>query len=131
MVEGANQTSRNDYVNNFKTDGANGPTVHLVSSSNENADSDTTISSDSSTSTAPSDWSITHDNAAGTTKLENTSSIDFGSPSGFVVTQIVVESPNNSSEFIIDNSPSGDTDLSGDGSTSIPSGSLSYTFGGE
>jgi len=126
MPEGANQSARNSYVNQFV-----GGTVHLLSSANAVADGDTTITSDASTTTATADWAVTHDNANGTTKLENVNEISFGSPSGFVVDQIVIESPNDSTEFIIDNSPSGDTDLSGDGSTSIPAGNLSYTFGSE
>ena len=126
MPEGANQSARDNYVNQFV-----GGTVHLLNSLNAVNDGDTIINSNASATTATGDWAVTHNNADGTTKLENAAAIDFGSPSGFVVDQIVIESPNDSTEFIIDNSPSGDTDLSGDGSTSIPSGSLSYTFGGE
>lgn len=126
MVEGQNQQSRNDKASEFQ-----GGDVHLLSSTNAIADSDTTISPDATASTADSDWSISHDNSAGTTTLENVNSIDFGEPSGFTIDQIVVESPATSGNFIIDNSPSGDTDLSGDGSTSIEAGDLSYAFGSE
>ena len=126
MVEGQNQQSRNDKATEFQ-----GGTVHLLDSTNAISDSDTTISSNASTTTADSDWTITHDNANGTTTLENSNEIDFGSPSGFTIDQIVIESPETSGNFIIDNSPSGDTDLSGDGSTSIPANDLSYTFGSE
>lgn len=126
MVEGANQSARQGYVSQFE-----GATVHLLDSTNAVGDSATTISSNAQTTTATGDWTITHDNSTGTTTLENSASIDFGSPSGFTVDQIVVQNPNTAGEFIIDNSPSGDTNLSGDGTTTIPSGNLSYTFGGE
>jgi len=126
MVEGQNQQSRNDIATEFQ-----GGTVHLCSSANAISDSATSITSDASASTADSDWTISHDNTNGTTTLENSASIDFGSPSGFVIDQIVIESSATSGNFIIDDSPSGDTDLSGDGSTSIPAGDLTYTFGGQ
>jgi len=126
MVEGQNQQSRNDKATEFQ-----GGTVHLLDSANAISDSATTISSNASATTADSDWTISHDNSNGTTTLENANEIGFGSPSGFVIDQIVVESPQTSGNFIIDNSPSGDTDLSGDGSTSIPANDLSYTFGSE
>jgi len=126
MVEGQNQQSRNDKATEFQ-----GGTVHLCSSSNAISDSATTISSNASASTTDSDWTITHDNTAGTTTLENANSIDFGSVSGFTIDQIVIESPSTTGNFIIDDSPTGDTDLSGDGDTSIPAGNLTYTFGSE
>lgn len=126
MVEGQNQQSRNDKATEFQ-----GGDVHLLDSNNAIADGDTTISPNATASTADSDWSITHDNSAGTTTLENANDIDFGEPSGFTIDQIVVESPATSGNFIIDNAPNGDTDLSGDGSTSIPAGDLTYTFGSE
>jgi len=126
MVEGQNQQSRNDKATEFQ-----GGTVHLLDSTNAISDSATTISSNASASTTDSDWTITHDNTAGTTTLENANSIDFGAVSGFSIDQIVIESPSTTGNFIIDDSPSGDTDLSGDGDTSIPSGSLSYTLGSE
>ena len=126
MVQGQNQQSRNDKATEFQ-----GGTVHLLDSTNAISDSDTTISSNVSATTADSDWTISHDNANGTTTLENSNDIEFGSPSGFVIDQIVIESPETSGNFIIDNSPSGDTDLSGDGSTSIPANDLTYTFGSE
>ena len=126
MVEGQNQQSRNDKATEFQ-----GGTVHLLDSTNAISDSATTISSNASETTADSDWTITHDNTDGTTTLENENEIEFGSVSGFTIDQIVVESPSTTGNFIIDNSPSGDTDLSGDGSTSIPANDLSYTFGSQ
>jgi len=126
MVEGQNQQSRNDKATEFQ-----GGTVHLNSSSNAISDSATTISSNASASTTNSDWTISHDNNAGTTTLTNNSSIDFGAVSGFTIDQIVIESPSTTGNFIIDDSPTGDTDLSGDGDTSIPVGNLSYTLGSE
>ena len=126
MVEGQNQQSRNDKASEFQ-----GGIVHLCSSENAIADEDTTIDSDAEASTSDSDWSISHDNANGTTTLQNTSDIDFGSPSGFTIDQIVIESTSTTGNFIIDNGPTGDTDLSGDGSTFIEVGDLSYTFGSE
>lgn len=126
MVEGQNQQSRNETATEYQ-----GGTVHLLDSGNAISDSATTISSNASTTTADGDWTITHDNTAGTTTLENTNSIDFGSPSGFTIDQIVIESSTTSGDFIIDDTPTGDVDLSGDGSTSIPAGDLIYTFGGE
>lgn len=126
MVQGQNQQSRNDKATEFQ-----GGTVHLLSSSNAISDDATTISSNASTTTADGDWSITHDNSAGTTVLENANSIDFGGVSGFTIDQIVIESSSTSGNFILDDSPSGDTDLSGDGDVSIEAGDLTYTFGGE
>jgi hypothetical protein len=125
-VEGQNQQSRNDKATEFQ-----GGTVHLNSSSNAISDSTTTISSNASATTADTDWSISHDNTNGVTTLENVNEIEFGSPSGFVIDQIVIESPATTGNFIIDNSPTGDTDLAGDGSVSFPAGDLTYTFGGE
>jgi len=126
MVEGQNQQSRNDKATEFQ-----GGTVHLLDSTNAISDSETTISSNASASTTDSDWTITHDNTAGTTTLENANSIDFGAVSGFSIDQIVIESPSTTGNFIIDDAPTGDTDLSGDGDTSIPVGNLTYTFGSE
>jgi hypothetical protein len=128
MVEGQNQTARNATATEYE-----GATVHLMSTAVGDSATSTEVSNNSgaSASTAAGDWSITHDNANGTTTLENTAKIDFGSPSGFTIAQIIVQSPTNTDKFLIDNSPSGDTDLSGDGTTSINAGDLSYTFGGE
>jgi len=126
MVEGQNQQSRNDKATEFK-----GGTVHFLDSNNAIDDTDTTITPNASVSTSDSDWGIVHDNAAGTTELENVNPIDFGAVSGFTVDQVVIESPTTSGNYIIDNNPSGDVDLSGDGSTTIPATSLNYTFGSE
>lgn len=126
MVQGQNQQSRNDKATEFQ-----GGTVHLLSSSNAISDSATTISSNASTTTSDSDWSISHDNTAGTTTLDNANTIDFGSVSGFTIDQIVIESASTSGNFIIDDGPTGDTDLSGDGDVSINAGDLSYTLGSE
>jgi hypothetical protein len=128
MVEGQNQTARNSTATEYE-----GATVHLMSTAVGDNATSTEVSNNSgaSASTAAGDWSISHDNTNGTTTLTNSADIDFGSPSGFVIKQIVIQSPNNSDKFLIDNSPSGDTDLSGDGTTTINSGDLVYTFGGE
>lgn len=125
-VEGQNQQSRVEKANEFQ-----GGTVHLLSSTNAISDNATTITSNASASTTDSDWTISNDNTNGTTTLENANSIGFGTPSGFVIDQIVIESSSTSGNFIIDNGPTGDTDLSGDGTVSIPAGDLSYTFGSE
>lgn len=126
MVEGQNQQSRNDKATEFQ-----GGTVHLLDSTNAISDSATSITSNASTTTADGDWSVTHDNTAGTTTLENANDIGFGAVSGFTIDQIVIESSSTTGNFIIDDSPSGDTDLSGDGDTSIPAGNLTYTFGSQ
>lgn len=126
MVQGQNQQSRTEKATEFE-----GGTVHLCSSANAIGDGDTSITSDASTATAASDWSITHDNTAGTTKLENSNNIDFGSASGFTIAQIVIESTDTTGNFIIDDSPSGDVDLSGDGDVSLEANSLTYTIGSE
>jgi len=126
MVQGQNQQSRNDKATEFQ-----GGTVHILDSTNAISDSATTISSNASATTADADWSITHDNTNGTTTLENVNSIGFGSVSGFTIDQIVVESSSTTGNFIIDDTPTGDTDLSGDGDTSIPANNLTYTFGAE
>jgi len=126
MVEGQNQQSRNDKASEFQ-----GGTVHLNDSDNAINDSATTISSNASQTTDDDDWTITDDNTAGTTTLENGNVIDFGEVSGFTIDQIVIESSSTSGNFIIDDSPTGDTDLSGDGTLTIEAGDLSYTLGGE
>lgn len=126
MVEGQNQQSRNDKATEFQ-----GGTVHLCDSTNAIADSATTITSNTSTTTADADWNVTHDNTAGTSTLTNANDIDMGSPTGYTIDQIVIESTATAGNFIIDDTPTGDTDLSGDGSTTISAGSLSYTLGAE
>jgi len=126
MVDGQNQQSRNEKAAEFQ-----GGTVHLLDSNNAIADDATTISPNASETTTDSDWSISHDNGAGTTTLENVTEVDFGSVSGFSIDQVVIESPSTTGNFIIDDSPSGDTDLSGDGTTKFNAGDLSYTFGGQ
>lgn len=126
MVEGQNQQSRNDKATQFQ-----GGTVHILDSGNAISDGATTIRSNVSVTTTNSDWSISHDNAAGTTRLENVNEIPFGAPSGFIIDQIVIESLATPGNFVIDDSPTGDTDLSGDGTTVLPAGDISYTFGGE
>jgi hypothetical protein len=125
-VKGQNQQSRFEKAAEFQ-----GGTVHLLDSSNAISDSATSIASNASSSTADSDWSITNDNITGTTTLENVNSIGFGSASGFVIDQIVIESSATTGNFIIDNSPTGDIDLSGDGSLSLPAGDLSYVLGSQ
>jgi len=136
MVQGINQNKRNEIASDYQTDGTNGATVYLVGSTSAVNDGATSAPSTSnsdvaSASTNPGDWSITHDNTSGTSTLTNSADIGFGSVSGFTVVQILIESPNNASNLIIDDSPSGDTDLSGSGDVSVPSGNLSYTLGSQ
>lgn len=126
MVEGQNQQSRNDKATEFQ-----GGTVHLLDSTNALADGATTITSNESLTTADGDWTITHDNTAGTTTLENANPLDYGQTGSFTIAQIVVESASTSGNFLIDDNPSGDLDLSGDGTFTIEAGNLSYTLGGE
>lgn len=126
MVEGQNQQSRNDKATEFQ-----GGTLHLLSSTNAISDGATSITSDESLSTANTDWSISHDNSAGTTTLQNSSELNFGSTSSFTIAQIVLESSSTTGNFLIDDTPTGDTDLSGDGQTKFPSGNFSFTLGSE
>lgn len=128
MVEGQNQNSRNDKAAAFE-----GGTVHLLETSINDSDGSTELSNNSqaSESTATSDWSITHDNGAGTTTLENTAQIDFGTLSGFTVNQVVIQSTNNADNLILDNSPGGSTNLTGSGNAIFESSDLTYTLGGE
>jgi hypothetical protein len=126
MVEGQNQQSRNDKATEFQ-----GGTLHLLSGGNAISDGATSITSDESLSTADSDWSISHDNSAGTTTLQNSSELNFGSTSSFTIAQIVLESSSTAGNYLIDDNPTGDTDLSGDGQTKFPSGNFSFTLGGE
>jgi len=126
MVDGQNQQSRAEKAQEFQ-----GGDVHLLDSNNAIADNDTTANPNATATTADADWSISHDNAAGTTTLENVNSIDFGSVSGFTLDQVLVESSDTAGNFIIDNAPTGDTDFSGDGDVSIEPGNLSYTLGSE
>lgn len=128
MVEGQNQKGRNSTATEYEA-----ATVHLMSTAVADDATSTEVSNNSgaSATTSASDWTISHDNANGTTTLENANDIDFGSPSGFTISQIVIQSPNDADKLILDDSPTGDTDLSGDGTTTIKAGDLSYTFGGE
>ena len=126
MVEGQNQQSRNDKATEFQ-----GGTVHLVDSTNALADDATTITSNESLTTVDDDWTITHDNTAGTTTLENANALDYGETGSFTIAQVVVESPSTTGNFLIDDDPSGDLDLSGDGTFTIEEGNLTYTLGGE
>ena len=126
MPNGQNQQSRNDKATEFQ-----GGTVHLVDEESALADDDTTIASNESETTADDDWTITHNNVAGTTTLKNAVSIDFGETSDFVIDQIVVESTDTAGNYLIDNDPTGDLDLSGDGTFTIEEGDLTYTLGDE
>ena len=126
MPNGQNQQSRNDKATEFQ-----GGTVHLVDADSALADDDTTIASNESETTADGDWTITHNNVAGTTTFKNAVSIDFGQTSDFVIDQIVVESTDTAGNYLIDNDPSGDLNLSGDGTFTIEEGNVTYTVGGE
>lgn len=124
MSDGQTQQSRNDTALEYQ-----GGRVHLLDATNAISDSATTINSNASTQTADSDWSISHDNTAGTTTLENSKPIEFGAVSGFTVSQVVVESTETAGNYLVDNDPSDDLDLSGDGEVVIETRDISYTFG--
>jgi len=128
MVEGQTQNGRQSTVDKYA-----GGTVHLIASSNEVADSDTDTEvnnkSQASLTTTAGDWTTTVDNTAGTTTLENASELDFGAQSGYTHTQTVVVASDGSGEVLIipestSNNFTGET-------FSYPSGSLTYTLGGE
>jgi len=124
MTDGLYRASRNDIATEFQ-----GSTIHLLSTELSDTAGTTELNnnSEASQTTADGDWSISHDGTAGTTTLELSNSIDFGSPSGFTVADIVLES-GSGGLLGIDN-PSGDLDLSGDGTLTIEANTLSYTFG--
>lgn len=128
MAEGQNQNSRNEKATEFQ-----GGTVHLLETAIEDGATSTelTDNSQASASTVDGDWSISHDNTAGTTTLENVNAIDFGAISGFTVNQVVVQSPATADNLLLDDSPTGDLDLSGSGDTEIEANQLTYVFGGE
>jgi len=126
MVEGQNQQAREETAAEFQ-----GGDVLLLSSTNAIADSDTTATANETATTVDGDWSITSDNANGTTTLENSSVIDFGQTSDFVIDQILVEDSAATGNYLIEDNPTGDTDLSGDGEFTIEVGNLTYTLGGE
>ena len=128
MAEGLNENGRDSIVTDYQ-----GGDIHLCSSTLNDSDGGTALSSASEVveSTADGDWSITVDNTAGTAKLELASDIDFGDPGDFVLEAIVLESSVDGDEFIFDNSPQGDTDLTGDGTYIQEAGSFTYDFGGE
>lgn len=128
MVEGQNQNAREAKAQEFE-----GGEVHLLGTAIGDGDGDTelTNNSEASSTTADADWSITSDNTAGTTTLENTSDINFGQTPDFTLDQVVVESTATTGEFLLDDSPTGDTDLTGDGESTIKSGEISYTLGSE
>ena len=126
MVEGQNQQSRNDKATEFQ-----GGTVHLLDEESAIDDDSTTIESNESETTADDDWTVTHDNVAGTTTLENSAAIDFGETSDFVIDQIVIESTDTGGNYLIDNGPSGDLDLSGDGTFTLETGNVTFELGGE
>lgn len=127
MVKGINQKARNVLATEFK-----GATVKLLSADPADDVTDSTLSNvEGSQTTADADWSISHDNTAGTTTLQNVNSVDFGSTPDFTLDAIVLQSTGNIDRMIIDDEPSGDTDLTGSGSLSFGAGDLTYTFGGQ
>ena len=128
MVEGTNQNHRSAIVDEYV-----GGTVHLLETAIGDDDGDTELqaNSEANSATVDGDWDVSHDNVAGTTTLTNSATIDFGSVTGFTVNQIAVQSTDNVDHILLDDGPSGDTDLSGDGDTSIEPGEITYTLGGE
>ncbi len=127
MVKGQNQASRNDKATQFK-----GAEVNLLSTAPADDVTNSTLSNvESSLSTSDTDWSISHDNTAGTTTLTTTSDLNFGSTPDFTLSAIVLQATGTSDDMIIDDSPTGDTDLTGDGELTISAGSITYTFGGQ
>lgn len=127
MVKGLNQNGRSVTASEYK-----GATVKLLSADPPDDVTDSTLSNvEDSQTTADADWTVTNDNTAGTTTLENVNSVDFGSTPDFTLNAIVLQSTSNPDRMIIDDSPSGDTDLTGSGDLSFNAGALSYTLGGE
>lgn len=127
MVKGQNQFSREAVAGEFK-----GADVKLLSTDPSDDVTNSTLSNvEASETTTDSDWSITSDNTAGTTTLQTTSDIAFGSTPDFTLDAIVLQSTGTVDDMIIDDSPTGDTDLTGDGDLTISAGNISYTFGGE
>ena len=127
MVEGQNQFSREAVAEEFT-----GADVKLLSTDPSDDVTNSTLSNVEATeTTSDSDWSITSDNTAGTTTLQTTSDIAFGSTPSFTLDAIVLQSTGTVDDMIIDDSPTGDTDLTGDGDLTISAGNISYTFGGE
>lgn len=125
MPEGLNQNARTDKVDEFV-----GGTVHLLDTTVNDGDGDTELqaNSEASQTTDAGDWNVSHDNNAGTSTLENTSEIDFGSQDGFTVNQIVIQSTVNVDELIL--TPGDESVLTGE-ETSIEPNNLTYTLGAE
>ena len=128
MTEGLNENGRDSIVTDYQ-----GGDIHLCSSNLSDGDGGSALSSASETveSTADGDWSITVDSGVGETTLELAADIDFGDPGNFVLEAIVLESSVDGDEFIFDNSPQGDTDLTGDGTFTLEAGNFTYDLGGE
>ena len=128
MTEGLNENGRDSIVTDYQ-----GGDIHLCSSTLNDGDDGSALSSASETveSTADGDWSITVDGTDGTTELELDSDIDFGDPGDFVLEAIVLESSVDGDEFIFDNNPQGDTDLTGDGTFTLEAGNFTYDLGAE
>jgi len=126
MVEGQNQQSREEKATEFQ-----GGDVLLLDSTNAISDGDTSATANETATTADGDWAISNDNTAGTTTLENSADINFGQTGDFVIAQILVESSSTSGNYLIDDNPTGDTDLSGDGEFTIQANNLTYTLGSE
>lgn len=128
MVNGSNQNAREAQAAKYQ-----GGTIHLLSTaiSDNGGSTELTTNSEASVDTADADWSLSSDNTTGTTTLENSADIDFGSPSGFTIDMIAVQATDNADHILLDDNPGGDTDLAGDGTFTLPAGSVTHTFGGE
>ena len=128
MVEGQNQSGRQSTVTKFV-----GGDVHLIASTDEVVDDDTPTELDEKSqaveTTASGDWTTSDDNSAGTTTLENAAEIDFGAQDGYTHTQTVVEATDGSDSLLLIPEDS-ENEFTGE-TFSYPSGSLSYTLGGE
>jgi hypothetical protein len=129
MVEGLNQNRRASIPTEFE-----GGDVYLLDTELADTDGDAELQSNAvvSQTTAASDWSLTNDSTAGTTTLENTSSIIFPEiTSSVTIVQVVVQSTANADFLLLDSAPTGDTQLSSGDEVEIPAGSLTYVLGGE
>ena len=120
---GPDANSLERYANEFA-----GGMLHLCSDDLDMTDDFSNIStvSEASIDTDASDWDTTTDGVNEEVVLENTAEIDFGDVSGFTVEALILEHP--SEDEYVQKSASGDTDLSGDGDTSVEAGGASFTL---
>ena len=128
MPEGLSQNHRNDIADQYA-----GGTVHLLETTlaDDDGAGDLDANSEAEASTSDSDWTITHDNAAGTTVLENADAINFGTPGDITINQIVLQSADDPDNLLLDPDPEGDTELDAGDEYEIPEEGVEYTLGGE